>query len=274
MEELKITSIIKTLAAAGDAILDIYKGENYKTSLKNDSTPVTIADKASSKIINEGLRELHPQIPILDEEKHIPDYEIRKDWVKFFLVDPLDGTKEFIKQNGEFCINLALIENNKPTYGWIYHPLTKRGWFCQKGKGIYEFDQSGIKVKIKKPVKSSDTLRIISSRSFFKPKEKNLIDKIKKEYNVEIIHRGSSIKQVAIILGQADIYLKAGPCSEWDTAPGQLLVEESGGSVIRLDNFQHLSYNKPVLRNPHFVMLNEHYTSSEFIASIQKYLQN
>ncbi len=274
MEELKLTSIVKTLVAAGDAILDIYKGENYKTSIKNDSTPVTIADKTSSKIINEGLRELYPQIPILDEEKHIPDYEIRKDWVKFFIIDPLDGTKEFIKQNGEFCINLALIENGKPTFGWIYHPLTQRGWFCEKGKGIFEFDKTGIKTKIEKPVKPSNTIRIIGSRSFFKPKEKELIDKIRKDYKVEIIHRGSSIKQVAIILGQADIYLKAGPCSEWDTAPGQLFIEEFGGSVIRLDNFQHLSYNKPVLKNPHFVMLNEYYNKLEFIESIQKYIQN
>lgn len=260
------------LALAGEEILKVYKSDNYKTSLKTDRTPVTRADKASSIVISEGLSKIFPDIPVLDEEKTIPEYFVRKNWKMFFLVDPLDGTKEFIKQNGEFCINLALIENNLPTRGWIYHPLTKRGWYCHRGEGIYEFNEEGTQTKISKPEQKQQKLKIITSRSFFKPREKELIDKIKKEYPVEIIHRGSSIKQIAIILGQADMYLKAGPCSEWDTAPGQLFVEEFGGSVIRLDNLEQMKYNKPILKNPHFVMLNEYLTKKGFFDFLQKHL--
>ncbi len=274
MEEKKLTSVFKTLDLAGETILKVYKSNNYKTSLKSDKTPVTRADKASSKIINEGLKEFFYEIPVIDEEIEIPGYSVRRNWEKFFLIDPLDGTKEFIKNNGEFCINLALMEGESPRYGWIYHPLTKRGWFCEKGKGIYEFDKTGIRKNVEEPEISGDKIRIITSRSFFKPREEELINKIKKEYEVEIIHRGSSIKQVAIILGQADMYLKAGPCSEWDTAPGQLFVEEFGGSVIRLDTLKPMKYNKPVLRNPHFVMMNGFFTQTGFIDFLQKYLEN
>ncbi|QGY44333.1 3'(2'),5'-bisphosphate nucleotidase CysQ [Maribellus comscasis] len=272
MEEKNFTSVFNILASAGDTILKVYRSDNYKTSLKTDRTPVTRADKASSKIINEQLSKVFPEIPILDEETTIPDYSVRKDWKEFFLVDPLDGTKEFIKQNGEFCINLALIEGDSPRMGWIYHPLSKRGWYCKRGEGIFEFDKKGIVRKIEKPGRCPEKLRIITSRSFFKPQEKELIDKIKKEYKIEIIHRGSSIKQIAIILGEADMYLKAGPCSEWDTAPGQLLVEEFGGSVVRLDNLERMKYNKPVMKNPYFVMQNEYLTETRFLDFLKKHL--
>lgn len=271
MEKEKLTSVFKMLVASGEAILKVYNSDNYKTTLKTDKTPVTRADKASSEIINRRLKVIFPKIPVLDEEAEIPDYSVRKNWQKFFLVDPLDGTKEFIRQNGEFCVNLALIQNKTPHYGWIYHPLTRRGWYCERGKGIFEFDETGIRKRVEQRENHPGKLKIITSRSFFKPREKELIDEIKQEYDVEIIHRGSSIKQVAIILGQADMYLKAGPCSEWDTAPGQLLVEEFGGSVIRLDNFQPMKYNKPVLKNPHFVMLNGYLTQAGFMEFLQKH---
>lgn len=274
MDEKKLISVFELLASSGEAILNIYKSKNYKTSLKTDKTPVTIADKESSKIINKGLKEIFPKIPVLDEENNIPEYTIRKDWKRFFLVDPLDGTKEFIKQNGEFSINLALIEGENPMYGWIYYPLIKRGWYCKKGSGIFEFDRTGIRSKIEQPENHHSKIRIITSRSFFKPREENIISNIKQEYQVEIIHRGSSIKQVAIILGQADMYLKAGPCSEWDTAPGQLFVEEFGGSVIRLDNFQTLKYNKPVMKNPHFAMLNFDLIQEGFVKFLKDYANN
>ena len=150
--------------------------------------------------------------------------------------------------------------------------MTKRGWYCQRGNGIFEFNHKGNSTKIYQPEQNVQKLKIITSRSFFKPREEELIDKIKKEYPVEIIHRGSSIKQIAIILGQADMYLKAGPCSEWDTAPGQLMVEEFGGSVIRLDKLEQMKYNKPVLKNPHFVMMNKHLTQTGFWEYLQKHL--
>jgi len=263
------TEIFKILVEAGKAIVEIYKSGDFKAELKSDNSPVTLADKVSSQIINQGLKKIYPEVFVLDEENSIPDYNKRKNWLQYFLLDPLDGTKEFVKRNGEFCINLALIESSKPIEGWIYQPLEKKGWYCKKGEGIFEFNDLGKIRKIEPTLKKNEPIRIVASRSFFKPLEAELFKEIEKFYSVEIIHRGSSLKQVVIVLGNADLYLKAGLCSEWDTAPGQLFVEEFGGAVLRQDNFQTMSYNKSNLLNPHFVMLNSYLNRLEFIDYIK-----
>ncbi len=273
MKEQQFNSVFSILADAGKAITEVYESNDFSAELKRDNSPVTRADKASSKIINEGLKKLFPNIPVLDEENTIPAYKLRQNWKQYFLLDPLDGTKEFIKQNGEFCINLALMKNNRPEAGWIYQPLIETGWHCQKGKGIFQFDRKGRMMKVQKNDKKSDTIRIAASRSFFKPREAELIEKIKKYYLVEIKHCGSSKKQVQMILGNADMYLKAGPCSEWDTAPGQLMVEEFGGLVFRQDTFEVMSYNKPDMINPHFVMLNSEYNNPGFVSFLKDIIQ-
>jgi 3'(2'), 5'-bisphosphate nucleotidase len=272
--EYKTTAVCKLLATAGDAILEVYRSNDFKAKLKSDNTPVTVADKASSAIINAGLKELFPKTDIIDEENKIPEFETRKNWERFFLIDPLDGTKEFINQNGEFCINLALIEGVSPAEGWIYQPLEKRGWYCKRGTGIFEFDSTGKSIRIENLKRENDTIRIVTSRSFFKPLEAKLIDEIKKTYRIEIIHRGSSLKQIDIIKGNADMYLKAGPCSEWDTAPGQLMVEEFGGTVLQQSNFEPVIYNKPNLLSPHFIMLNAELNTPRFIAFIKQIIEN
>ena len=264
MEENKQLSIFEILASAGEAILKIYQSNNFDTELKSDNTPVTLADKTSSAIINRGLKNIFPEIPIIDEEHDIPKFEKRKNWDSYFLIDPLDGTKEFINKNGEFCINLALMQNSKPVEGWIYQPLEKRGWYCKKGDGIFEFNVNGKLEKIEYSQSTSNAIRIVTSRSFFKPLEAQIIKEIEKYYPVEIIHRGSSLKQIDIILGNADMYLKNGLCSEWDTAPGQLMVEEFGGTTLQQANFKTMVYNKPNLLNPHFVMLNKNLNTSKF----------
>jgi len=266
----KQLSILEILVSAGEAILEIYKSNNFDTQLKSDNTPVTLADKASSKILNQGLKNLFPEIPIIDEENNIPEFKIRKNWTRYFLIDPLDGTKEFINKNGEFCINLALIEGTKPVEGWIYQPLEKRGWYCKKENGIFEFDAKGELQQIENSKNTSDTIKIATSRSFFKPLEAQLIKEIEKVYPIEIIHRGSSLKQIDIILGNADMYLKAGPCSEWDTAPGQLMVEEFGGITLQQSNFETVVYNKSNLLNPHFIMLNSSLNNSDFIQFLKQ----
>jgi 3'(2'), 5'-bisphosphate nucleotidase len=274
MEENKIRFVNNLLFTAGDAILKIYNSNDFNTSLKADNSPVTAADKTSSMILNEGLKKIFSEIPVIDEETTIPGFEIRKKWDSFFLVDPLDGTKEFIKKNGEFCINLALIQKNIPVAGWIYQPITGKGWFAEKENGISEFERSGGFCKIKPEKVDSEKLRIVISRSFFNPREEEIINRIAKGFPVEIIHMGSSIKQIALVLGKADMYLKAGPCSEWDTAPGQLMVEESGGVVLCHNNFLPLGYNKPVLSNPDFVMLNLKLNTPGFINDLQNIIQN
>lgn len=265
MEKKVRERIYELLVAAGDAIVEVYHSSNIGTEIKSDNSPVTRADKASSQILNRGLNALFPALPILDEETSIPAFGIRSKWKEYFLVDPLDGTKEFIKHNGEFCINLALMKGNAPHAGWIYQPLAKMGWYCEQGGGIVEFDKSGKQRMLISPDVQRDTIRIAASRSFFKPREAELIGKLKRSYEVEILHCGSSLKQVQMVKGNADMYLKAGPCSEWDTAPGQLMVEEFGGAVLRHDNFETLRYNRKKLLNPHFVMLNRRLNNPDFI---------
>ena len=264
-----ISETCRLLHEAGEAIIAIYNSDDFKTEIKSDNSPVTLADKTSSKIINAGLQKLYPNIPILDEENAIPDFSIRKNWDSYFLLDPLDGTKEFIKRNGEFCINLALMENSRPVEGWIYQPLSKKGWYCKKGEGIYEFDSNSNFVKVEKDQEKSENIRVVASRSFFKPVEAEIIKEIEKYYSIEIIHQGSSLKQIDLVLNKADIYLKSGPCSEWDTAPGQLMVEEVGGSVLQQSNFETMRYNKPNLINPYFCMFNSHLNNTKFIHFIK-----
>jgi len=273
MDSNDLNSVIALLAQAGDAIVEVYDNSDLHTRLKADNTPVTIADKASSRILNQGLNTLFPNIPILDEETHIPDFEVRRQWSKYFLVDPLDGTREFIKHNGEFCINLALIKGTSPEYGWIYQPLAKIGWYCKRGEGIVEFNSQGKMRKIQPPKTEGKVIRIAASRSFFKPREAEIIEKIKRFYAVEIIHCGSSLKQVQMIKGNADMYMKAGPCSEWDTAPGQLMVEDFGGAVLRHDTFKTLEYNREVLINPYFVMLGERLNTPDFVDFLQQIIR-
>jgi len=265
--------IYDLLVRAGDAIVEVYNSKDFSAQTKADNTPVTRADKASSRILNSGLNELFPNLPVLDEETSIPGFKVRRNWQRYFLVDPLDGTKEFIKRNGEFCINLALIDRQAPEEGWIYQPLTETGWYCRKEAGIVEFRKNGNRQKLVPPVIQRETIRIAASRSFFKPREAELIEKMKRTYEVEILHCGSSRKQVEMIRGNADMYMKAGPCSEWDTAPGQLMVEEFGGAVLRHDTFETLKYNRKVLRNPHFVMLNHRLNNPDFIEFLKTIIQ-
>ncbi len=265
MEIIKVHNVINVLADAGKAIIEVYESNDFDEQLKSDNTSVTRADKASSKIINAGLEKIFPEFPVLDEETNFPEYAVRRSWENYFLVDPLDGTKEFIKRNGEFCINIGLINKTAPVAGWIYEPLKQKGWFCSKGEGIFEFDNNGGFSEMQKPGIYTGKIRVATSRSFFKPREAELIEKMKRTFELEILHCGSSKKQIEIIKGNADMYLKAGPCSEWDTAPGQLMVEEFGGVVFRQDTFETMAYNKPILKNPYFVMLNERLNTPEFV---------
>lgn len=267
--DIKLRQMFKMMKEASDSVLNIYNNRSFDIKLKPDDSPVTDADKASSRIINENLKKLFPDVPVLDEEIIDPGYETRKGWNRFFMIDPLDGTREFLKRNGEFCINLALIEKNKPIEGWIFNPLEGFGWYCKRGEGIYRFDETGLMEKAQIKNASSSVIRIVTSRSFFRPLEEQLIEQMRKTMNVEIIHMGSSLKQVEVALGSAGMYLKGGPCSEWDTAPGQLMVEQSGGAVLTLDSFSPMIYNKQNLLNPHFVMLGKSFNNPSFKAFLK-----
>lgn len=274
MIEKYVISICKLLSEAGQRILNVYNSGDFVPSIKADLSPVTQADKQSSKIINDGLQQIFPGVNVIDEEKSIPELEIRNKWDRYFLIDPLDGTKEFIKKNGEFCINLAVIKNNLPVEGWIYQPLEKKGWYSKKGQGIFEFDGFGNLSKIESIQNNCTEICIVASRSFFKPREAEIIKQIEKNYAVKVIHKGSSLKQISMVLGKADLYIKAGPCSEWDTAPGQLMIDEIGGATLMMENFEPMKYNKKEMMNPFFVMISSRLNTPEFIMFLKKVIKN
>lgn len=271
MKEELVGKVETLLQKAGNAIMEVYSSSNFDELRKADFSPVTRADLLSSQIINKGLSVLFPSTPVIDEENIIPDYEIRKDWKKYFLLDPLDGTKEFIKQNGEFCINLALLENNFPVASWIFQPVSNSGWSCIKGKGLWRFGSKEpiIQTNLEKNIKK---LTLITSRSNLSDRGAAFIEKIKAHYDVEIVKMGSALKQVKVAQGKAGIYIRGSGCSEWDTAAGHLMVEETGGEVLQWDLETALLYNKQNLTNPRFIMLSKQLKTTEFKLLIKNIL--
>lgn len=257
------------LRIAGEAIMQVYESSDFEASQKADFSPVTRADHIASSIINEGLREIFPDIPVIDEENPIPDFAVRKHWATFFLLDPLDGTREFIQKNGEFCINLALMDNNRPVASWIYKPTEARGWMCVKGQGIRKFGQDSAQITFPEP--QGRKLRVITSRSHMPPQSIEFFNRLGQRYEVEIVQLGSALKQVEIALGKSAMYVRGSGCFEWDTAAGHLMVEESGGQVLQWDMVNTLAYNKQRMHNPPFAMLSSHWQSADiklFIKSI------
>jgi 3'(2'), 5'-bisphosphate nucleotidase len=264
------------LQKAGRAILEVYGSSHFDETLKSDDSPVTRADHLSSLIINEGLRDLFPQTPVIDEESSIPEYKQRVSWPEFFMLDPLDGTREFIKKNGEFCINLALMRSNQPVASWIYQPLGNHGWSCVKGEGMRTFGTPFEPANSEMPEKTSKILRLVTSRSHISSRGLMILDRLSSRYITEVIKLGSALKQVYVALGIADLYIRGSGCSEWDTAAGHLMVEESGGLVRQWDMVKKLEYNKVSLRNPRFIMFsgsNQNTDLMDFIRDILEEIQ-
>ena len=238
---------------AGKEILNFYNNE-IEVTHKEDLSPLTKADLASNKIILESLTKLNSNIPILSEESLV-DWSIRKKWKKYWLVDPLDGTKEFIKKNGEFTVNIALIENNNPTLGVIYVPAKALLYLAEKNKGSFKTNTKD-KLQnfegIQKIIVSSQTNRprVIGSRSHSNATFDNWVKE--KFPNADIVQAGSSLKFCLIAEGEADIYPRFGPTSEWDIAAGHMIVNEAGGKIRTFQN-DSIKYNtKENIINPEF----------------------
>lgn len=247
--------ILKSIAIeAGKEILKIYHDESLSKEVehKSDNSPLTLADKASNKLIVKALKEKFPDIPILSEEEKSIDYEERKNWNRFWLVDPLDGTKEFIKRNGEFTVNIALIENGFPTIGIIYAPVLDSLYVGDVlNKKAYKIDSEGRETPLKVNKKLSSRIAV-GSRSHSSEEEIELL----KQYDVvETISVGSSLKFCMVAEGKADIYYRHGPTMEWDTGAGQAIVEAAGGIVNRFSDQKRFSYNKENLLNESFLVL-------------------
>ena len=274
MEFPKLSAIEELLIKAGSSILEVYESDHFGETTKSDLSPVTRADQISSSVINAGLAAIHPGIPVIDEENSIPSYEERKQWTRFFMLDPLDGTREFIKQNGEFCINLAYLENNFPVCSWIYSPVSRSGWYAIKGRGIFSFGHIEPLEPSPESQKPCDPVILIASRSHPSPRGQQILRKIKENFNIEMVRLGSALKQVEIALGRADVYIHGSGCSEWDTAAGHLMVEEYGGIVEQWDLSGPLKYNKPQMKNPPFMMFSKRCQNSEFVEFIKNFLHS
>jgi 3'(2'), 5'-bisphosphate nucleotidase len=235
---------------AGAAIMEIYQGE-FRVECKTDDSPLTCADRAAHEVIVAGLNALAPEIPVLSEEgKEIPP-AVRREWPRFWLVDPLDGTKEFIKRNGEFTVNIALVEGGEPVLGVVYVPAQGTLFGGMKGEGAWRQAGEGLAERIS--VRRADRVRgltVVMSRSHPSPE---LGEYLKGVHVAEAIEVGSSLKLCAVAEGRADLYPRLGPTMEWDTAAGQAVVEAAGGSVTTLGGVP-LRYNKENLLNPHFIV--------------------
>jgi 3'(2'), 5'-bisphosphate nucleotidase len=243
----ELEPILETLKQASEAVMRIYQTD-FQFTQKQDHSPLTLADQASHQIIKEFLEEYTPDIPLISEEDEIPDYEIRKKWKYFWLLDPLDGTKEFIDKNGEFTINLALIQNNRPILGIIQVPAQQTVYWAEKGKGAFKRNTFTEKITSRKSSHSDDYVAAIS-RSHLAEQDKAMLDKYKIKKTIAM---GSSLKFCLLAEGRADFYYRYNPTMEWDTAAGQILVEEAGGVVLDDKNKVFL-YNKPSLLNGAFL---------------------
>ncbi|RPF54189.1 3'(2'),5'-bisphosphate nucleotidase CysQ [Aquisalibacillus elongatus] len=250
---------------AGKEIMEIYK-KDFDVEYKEDESPLTTADQRSHDVIMKGLTQHFPDIPVLSEEGADIPYDERKNWEKFFLVDPLDGTKEFIKKNGEFTVNIALIEGHYPSLGVIYTPALDILYIGVEGKGAYKLkdaskatfttDEDLYQVSDKLPiVESKETVNVVASRSHMSQETEDFINSLKEKHDdVQTVSSGSSLKFCLVAEGEADYYPRYAPTMEWDTGAGQAIVEAAGKDVIRYGDEERFYYNRENLKNGWFLV--------------------
>lgn len=244
-----LPQVVEIAREAGAAIMRVYGEVNPAVEYKRDNSPLTQADLASHRIIEAGLTRIAPKWPVLSEEsKEIP-FEQRQPWTRFWLVDPLDGTKEFLKRNDEFTVNIALMENAHPILGVVYAPAIDKMYYGARGAGSWRA-AGGAAVPIRVGGASADRLRVVMSRSHASGEE---LERYTGGRPCEFVSMGSSLKFCLVAEGAADIYPRTGPTMEWDTAAAQCVVEQAGGTVTDIDG-QPMIYNKPVLLNPGFIV--------------------
>jgi 3'(2'), 5'-bisphosphate nucleotidase len=251
---LLLTQVNQIARAAGAEIMAIYQSDNFGETSKADNSPLTLADLAAHKSIVAGLSLLKPVYPVLSEEDANISFAERSKWKCFWLVDPLDGTKEFVKRNGEFTVNIALIENGVPVLGVVYAPVLDVCYFAARGTGA--FVQRGKQAAI--PIKTIShqpgvAVKVVASRSHSDERTQNLLNELG-EY--ECISMGSSLKLCLVAEAAAHFYPRLGPTMEWDTAAAHAVVNEAGGKVCDVSG-QPLRYNKEDLHNPEFLVMDK-----------------
>ena len=253
LNQINIENIVAIARQAGDTIMDIYK-KDFAVEYKGDNSPLTEADTAANKVICEALIELYPSIPILSEENKVIPYAERKEWEYFWLIDPIDGTKEFIQKNGEFTVNIALIHKDTPVLGVVYAPALGDLYMAKKGYGAFKNERK-LPFEVNKSPERS--LRVVASKSHLSEETQEFINKVSKGTEcIEQVSKGSSLKLVMVAEGSADIYPRLAPTMEWDTAAADAIVRESGKMTYKYNPTLEspLVYNKQDLLNPWFVV--------------------
>ncbi len=242
---------------AGQKILEVYNSE-YAIEHKDDNTPLTTADLAADSVIRNALKELTPEIPILTEESEAPPYQERTSWARYWLVDPLDGTREFIKRNGEFTVNIALIEYQRSILGAIHAPVLKTDYFAWQGGGAYKREQNQPPQPIHVRQATPGALVIAGSRSHASEKLQGFLGSIEDEHGeIELLSVGSSLKSCMVAEGSVDLYARLGLTSEWDTAAAQCIVEEAGGFMTQTSGLPMRYNTKDSLLNPEFLVFGD-----------------
>ena len=256
MDQKRIGELVRALIdvsrEAGKAIMEIYEQADLGIQSKNDSSPLTKADLASNNIICKALQSLSPEIPIISEENEDIPFSTRSEWEYCWIVDPLDGTKEFIKRNGEFTTNIGLVHQHRVIAGIVYLPVFDEIYYAIKGEGAFKISE-GKEEKITAPdFRMIDSgLKVICSRSHLNEKTEAFVNNLKEP---QLIAKGSSLKFLSIAQGQAHLYPRLAPTMEWDTCAAQIILEEAGGQVlIATDENQIVQYNKKDLLNPYFI---------------------
>ncbi|ODS09888.1 3'(2'),5'-bisphosphate nucleotidase CysQ [Vibrio scophthalmi] len=252
-----LPAVIDIARTAGQLILDIYQTKQYEAYTKSDSTPVTSADLAAHKFIVEKLSELTPDIPVLSEEAADISLEQRSQWNRYWLVDPLDGTQEFIARSGDFATIIALIENNRPIMGVVYGPVSGVTYYAYQGKGAWKIPDMSESVCITthKHQGPQQPIAIAISR---RQDINRITDRMSSAWNYDLVPLGSAaLKACLVAEGAVDCYLRLGPTGEWDTAATQCIVEEAGGRILST-LLEPLSYNeRDTLENPNFIVLGD-----------------
>lgn len=251
---LELVQEVVTLARdAGARILEIYETD-FSVRKKADRSPLTAADLAAHTVIDAGLAMITPDLPILSEESAEADYAVRSQWRRYWLIDPLDGTREFVKRNGEFTVNIALIDGHEPVLGVVHVPVSGVSYYAVRGLGAFKQEPGQIPVSIQVRAHPEGRLIVTGSRSHGTDATRKFIANLG---DVEVIGIGSALKSCLVAEGRADLYPRFGPTSEWDTAAAQCIVEEAGGRVTDV-HLNPLRYNtKRSLLNPHFLVFGD-----------------
>ncbi len=261
MNNPNLQTAIMAALKAGRAIMDIYKEEDFQIVQKKDESPLTIADERANDIINKYL--VTTGIPIISEENKQISYEKRKNWTKCWIVDPLDGTKEFIKRNGEFTVNIALIEEGKPKLGVIYAPALQMLYFADVKDGkayrvvvnttTEQYEKFKDETEEIRPKAGGTYIKVVGSRSHMNQDTLDFIEDLKKKgKEVEVVSKGSSLKFCLVAEGAAQIYPRFAPTMEWDTAAGQAICEAVGLKCLLKNSGESMTYNRKNLLNDHF----------------------